>query len=344
MKAEAFVIGLDVGGANIKVATSKGDAQSVPFELWRSPDQLGARLRELAGRYQLPDRLAVTMTGELCDCFRTKRDGVESILRGVKQGWPELGAAAIKIWSTRGEFLTAEAAMKDVKSVAASNWHAQATTLAKRFSGRSLMVDTGSTTTDILWLENGKCRATGLTDTDRLASGELVYLGAGRTPLMALGPVVEFKGKSHGVMNELFADMRDVWLVMGLRTEEPETLDTWDKRPATRVYAAERVLRMVGADSEQADVFDSAALAHTFAQSHAHRIATGIRRVIAGRRPDRVILSGSGDFAAGFAADRVESLEGIARVRLAESIGAGLSDAACAWALVDLLRSTAIEG
>ncbi len=335
MKPEAFVMGLDVGGANIKLATSKGDALSVPFELWRSPDLLGARLRELAGRYQLPDRIAVTMTGELCDCFRTKRDGVASILLGVQEGWPELTQEAIGVWGTQGSFLTPEAAIREPRSVAASNWHALATTLAKRFPGRSLMVDTGSTTTDILWLEGGQCRPVGKTDTDRLASGELVYLGAGRTPLMALGPSVEFKGRSHGVMNELFADMRDVWLVMGLKPEEPETRDTWDKRPATRVFAAERVLRMVGADSEQADVFDSAALAHVFAQSHAHRIATGIRRVITGRRPDRVILSGSGDFAAGFGADRVESLEGIARVRLAESIGAGLSDAACAWAVVE---------
>jgi (4-(4-[2-(gamma-L-glutamylamino)ethyl]phenoxymethyl)furan-2-yl)methanamine synthase len=341
MKVESFVMGLDVGGANIKLATSKGDGQSVPFELWRSPDLLGARLRELAGRYQLPDRLAVTMSGELCDCFRTKRDGVTQILQGVAAGWPELLATQVGVWSTEGKFVTVEEAVKNPLGVSAGNWHAQGTALARRYGGRSLMIDTGSTTTDILWLEGGVCRAVGKTDTARLGTGELVYLGAGRTPLMALGPLVEFRGKSHGVMNELFADMRDVWLVMGLKPEEPDAVDTWDKRPATRVFAAERVLRMVGADSESADVFDSSALAHTFAMSHAHRIAAGVRRVIAGRRPERVILTGSGDFAAGFAVDRVESLEGIMRVKLGETIGAELSDAACAWAVVELMRSTA---
>jgi hypothetical protein len=96
---------------------------------------------------------------------------------------------------------------------------------------------------------------------------------------------------------------------------------------------------MVGADSELADTFESSALAHSFAQVHAERIANAVRRVIAGRRPDRVILSGSGDFAAGFGVDRVESLQGVTRVRLAESIGARQSDAGCAWALVDLARS-----
>ena len=34
------------------------------------------------------DRLAVTMTGELCDCFRTKAEGVLHILAAVDAAWP----------------------------------------------------------------------------------------------------------------------------------------------------------------------------------------------------------------------------------------------------------------
>ena len=34
-------IGLDIGGANIKTAHENGHARTVPFEVWKRPDELG---------------------------------------------------------------------------------------------------------------------------------------------------------------------------------------------------------------------------------------------------------------------------------------------------------------
>src|SRR6188508_841938 len=78
-------LGLDIGGANLKAATAAGWARSVPFALWRDPEGLAAALAELLRSAPAADRLAVTMTGELCDCFRTKQEGVLHILRAVRE-------------------------------------------------------------------------------------------------------------------------------------------------------------------------------------------------------------------------------------------------------------------
>ena len=78
---------LDVGGAaNLPRRSNRHAARggSVPFALWKKP----AGARRCAATLARADAevradLAVTMTGELCDCFATKREGVQAILDAV---------------------------------------------------------------------------------------------------------------------------------------------------------------------------------------------------------------------------------------------------------------------
>ncbi|HSG72948.1 MAG TPA: hypothetical protein VLA12_21220, partial [Planctomycetaceae bacterium] len=74
------VIGLDIGGANLKLAHSDGICLTRPFPLWKQPDLLPDALGQLLQELPPADTLAVTMTGELADCFTTKREGVRHIL------------------------------------------------------------------------------------------------------------------------------------------------------------------------------------------------------------------------------------------------------------------------
>src|SRR5919201_1892665 len=96
------VLALDVGGANLKAAHSRGAACLRPFALWKDPAGLPGALRALLGRMPLHDLLAVTMTGELCDCFETKRQGVNAILDAVEavaDGTP------VRVWRTDGRLV-----------------------------------------------------------------------------------------------------------------------------------------------------------------------------------------------------------------------------------------------
>jgi len=68
---------------------------------------------------------------------------------------------------------------------AAANWLALATyagRLAPR--GPAVLLDVGSTTTDVIPLQDGTPVPRGRTDPERLESKELVYTGVRRTPLV----------------------------------------------------------------------------------------------------------------------------------------------------------------
>src|SRR5262245_12683386 len=95
------VLGLDIGGANLKAAHVRGSARSIPFALWKSPGGLANALRQLLACFSHFDLLAVTMTGELCDCFETKTQGVEAILDAVVVASP---GVPIRVWQTTGRF------------------------------------------------------------------------------------------------------------------------------------------------------------------------------------------------------------------------------------------------
>ena len=69
------VLAFDVGGANLKVADGLGFSVTVPFPLWRTPEQLTGALRQLVQQAPLADRFVATMTGELADCYETKSQG-----------------------------------------------------------------------------------------------------------------------------------------------------------------------------------------------------------------------------------------------------------------------------
>ena len=85
------VLGLDVGGANLKAAHTNGASLSVPFPLWKDPAGLEARVRTLIGSFAPFERLAVTMSGELCDCYSSQAEGVRAILNAVSgAGAPEV--------------------------------------------------------------------------------------------------------------------------------------------------------------------------------------------------------------------------------------------------------------
>src|SRR6476661_3002994 len=106
----AAILGLDIGGANLKAAHTEGAARSQPFALWKEPNSLGDRLQSFFTDFPPFDRLAVTMTGELCDCFATRRDGVRHILDAVAMVVP---ARAVSVYRTDGRFVCLDEARAD---------------------------------------------------------------------------------------------------------------------------------------------------------------------------------------------------------------------------------------
>lgn len=330
------VIGLDIGGANLKAAHSDGACRSRAFPMWKHPEKLADAIREIIDGW-LPCRaLAVTMTGELADCFTTKEEGVARILDAVEEVAGMCGAV---IWQTAGEFVPIDVAREFWQLTAAANWHALTSFVARAVpNGFGLLLDIGSTTTDIIPFEHGLPISAGLNDGERLASGELVYCGVQRTPLCALAAEVSWRGGRSRVAAELFATTRDAYLLLGDLPEEPSCTDTANGRPATRAAAYDRIVRMLCCDRNEVSLDEATQLAQQFAELQQQRITEAIDEVLQRQssRCDCVVISGSGSFLAERTVSQHPHLKTVERLRLASMFSPEVAEAACAFAVARL--------
>ena len=300
MSGEPAVIGWDIGGVNLKAARlAGGPAQSLchPFEVQHALSSLTSTVRALARQLAETDddRHAVTMTAELSQAFRRKRQGVAWVLDAFEAAF---GSQRIQVYSVEGEFVSPDEARRRPLSVAASNWAATAQWIAGRYPA-AILLDVGSTTTDIIPIVDGRVAASGRTDPERLASGELVYTGALRTPVEAIVHQVPLWGSSAGVSAEGFALIGDVHLWLGRLRAEDYTCRTPDGRPAGREYAGERLARIVCADCEMLDEKAIEGLARHIAGAQVTAIGQAIGRVRA-RHPgvSLALVTGLGEFIA----------------------------------------------
>jgi (4-(4-[2-(gamma-L-glutamylamino)ethyl]phenoxymethyl)furan-2-yl)methanamine synthase len=334
------VLGWDIGGVNTKAARveiedgrpSRPRALSAPLEMQRDSAALVPTLRRLAAALGGgPVTHAVTMTAELSQAFRTKREGVGFVLDALAAAFP---GEQVKIYGVDGRFLDPADAREVPLEVAAANWAA-----AARFVGRQvadcLLVDIGTTSTDIIPIAAGEPAVMGRTDPERLLSGELVYTGALRTPVEAVARVVPLWGGLCPLAAEGFALIGDAYLLLGTLDAQDYSTSPPDGRPPTREFAGERLARAVCADAEMLDEEAVGNIARALAEAQVSMVADAIRRVHA-RHPRLAIavVTGLGDFIAAEAASRA----GLEVMPLAHRIGGGARTApavAVAWLLAD---------
>lgn len=330
------VIGLDIGGANLKASDGEHLSVSVPFPLWKQSDQLEAALRTLLSRFTDSDALAVTMTGELADCFATRAEGVNDILAAVEQAAADRPVA---VWQTSGEFVDMDVAREFWMLTAAANWHALATWTGRIVpAGTAILIDIGSTTTDIIPLVDGLPQPAGRTDLERLQSGELVYTGVKRTPACAIARSVPFRDGQVPLAAELFATICDVYLVTGDLPEDCEDTATADGRPATIRCARHRLARMFCADCTEVSPEEIIALAEFLKDTHRRQLANALQQVLEHLPGPRssVLTSGEGEFLARQLVADTPALKNATFLSLAEMLGPEHSRAACAYALARL--------
>jgi probable H4MPT-linked C1 transfer pathway protein len=330
-----WILGWDIGGANLKASDGANRSLESSFPLWKQPEQLADAIAALASRFEPAHLWVVTMTGELADCFATKREGVHRILSSVCEA---ADGTLVLVWTTTGEFVPASEAIEWPLLTAASNWLALATWVGRMApEGNAVLVDVGSTTADVIPLLNGFPNPDGRTDVERLQSGELVYTGWKRTPLAAIAPEVDFRGRRCPLAAELFATTRDIHLLTAA-VEESDDFDTANGGPATAEGAYVRLSRMLCCDREEMTLDEARAIANELSDRQIGRISSSIMRVVGrmnGPCPT-VIVSGSGEFLARAAVQRAE-VPGNAEIHcLSEALGIEHATAACAFAVARL--------
>ena len=173
--------GWDIGGAHLKIAKLSDDGnilkvRQIVCPLWLGVGELSRAVALLDFDIDGEDAVhAVTMTGELCDVFENRSAGVKQIVECLL---PHLNASAtIRIYGGYDGWLSPEqAAGRYTLSVASANWLALGAFTAE-IIGDGVLVDVGSTTTDISPIINAQVQCAGKNDASRLACEELVYTG-----------------------------------------------------------------------------------------------------------------------------------------------------------------------
>jgi len=301
------LLGWDIGGSNTKVCRVEDGrvvtALSRPFEVKDEPARLTAVLQALAAEVAegAPiDAHAITMTAELARNFLTKGEGVDYVLDAV--GMAFAPPVPVAIFTVRGELVSVDDARFDPISVASANWMATARLLAETVPD-ALLIDMGSTTTDIIPIAGGRVVNEGRTDPERLASGELVYSGALRTPVEGLAHEVGIANLTYGVAAEAFATSGDVYVWLGDLAPETYQGPTADGRPPDKPFAAERLRRALCADRDLMPDYGVQMFAQALADAQVARLAASIGRVRS-RHPSirRAVVVGVGAFVAARAA------------------------------------------
>jgi len=272
------MIGIDVGGANLKVVDESG-VHIHYCPLWERAPITECLLPYAKGT---SDPAAVVMSGELADCFSNKLQGITFIVDAVKKAFP----------GARFYGMDAGFHARAVPELAAANWLASADYLRDLYP-RAVLLDIGSTTADIIPL-NRFDSLKGLTDTLRLQKGYLLYTGMLRTSIPTLMHSVELQGIRTPVSTEYFAASADAHLVLGHISPEEYTCDTPDRKEKTVPAALRRLARVVCADLEEIGETGAREIAAQFWNVQRMMIGNQVRKVSCECSAAEIIVAGIG--------------------------------------------------
>ena len=341
-----MIVGIDVGGANTKVATSdaNGFVATIYAPLWKNNAILYDVLSELKQKFETGEgtgieveAVGVVMTGELCDCFETKREGVLHIKNAVSGAFKDA-----KFLNRMCAFKNGSYVDKDPLSFASTNWLASAKLLSEQYED-TVFVDIGSTTTDVIPIVGGEIKAK-RTDLERLKSGELIYSGILRTNVATLLKKVDIgdKGEECSISLELFAITADAYLVLGFLNESDYSCESPDsyafvgreKKEKNRVSAMRRLARVVCSDLEGIGEDSAVDIAEQVKETQVAELAASMERIKEKYGLRTVVSAGIGDFIVKEAADSLN----INSLSLSSIYGKKISAAFPAYSVARLLE------
>lgn len=296
------IIGWDIGGAHVKAVLLDGDGsvihvQQIACPLWLGLDQLKTAMLAMLKIMQTESqqmRHAVTMTGELVDLFANRHEGVVEIAQFVsKLLGNEVVFYTINSKTNAPHFVAINQVSEHAILIASANWHASACLIAQILPS-ALLVDVGSTTTDIIAIENGKVMNQALTDAERMQQDVLVYTGVVRTPVMAVAQKLPLGSVETNVAAEYFATMADVYRLTGELAETVDMAETADGGPKTILASARRLARMVGHDVEDKPLESWQQLAQACRVKQCHQIQSAINKQLTSNM--MILGAGAGHF------------------------------------------------
>jgi (4-(4-[2-(gamma-L-glutamylamino)ethyl]phenoxymethyl)furan-2-yl)methanamine synthase len=278
---QEVLIGWDIGGAHLKAVSldQHGDiirCIQLTCPLWQGLQHLEQAADQILAGSQATHH-AITMTGELVDLFSSRAEGVMAIANVMAR---KLENKQVYFFAGGQGFVALNDCKNNIENIASMNWYATGLFAASKVE-QALLIDIGSTTTDMMIVSGGKVAAQGHNDFARMANDELVYTGLVRTPLMALAQKIIFEENEVGVMAEYFATTADVYRVLGELPEAADQQPAADNGDKTPQASARRLARMIGRDVESASQDEWKNLAQQFADKQLQQLQNACERQLA---------------------------------------------------------------
>ena len=332
----SWVVGWDVGGAHLKACLlQRGHVFGVvqhACPLWQGLEHLDRAVGLVLAAWPEAARArhAVTMTGEMADCFANRREGVRQIAERMAQHL----TTPLSLFAGHAGWCGVDAAAARWEHIASANWLATARHAAQRLRD-GVLVDIGSTTTDFIAFRDGRVLGSSRSDAQRLASGELVYHGVVRTPLCGVARRIRWRDTVFNVMNEFFATSADVYRLTGELNAAHDLYPSADGAAKDIARTQQRLARMVGLDAQDGSNVDWLGFAHAWRAEQMAELAGQLDRVLVAYAvpPDAPLVgAGCGEFLVPSlaAAGRTSLSYGTNVARIAAKAPAGTA----AWAQV----------
>ncbi|WP_409199692.1 hydantoinase/oxoprolinase family protein [Methanobrevibacter sp. DSM 116169] len=293
------IAGLDIGGANTDLAIvdfkeNKINSIKIEYEylpMWSNNHELTERLKKLIEKIcpiESLDAVCISMTSELVDAYETKKEGVLDVVYKCES----LFNCPIAFVGQNG-VISLDNIKNNPLDAAAANWIATSQ-IASLINENCIFIDTGSTTTDIIPIKNGKECAIGRTDYERLATGELVYTGTLRTNLASFLDKIPINGKEYRIASELFAQTADIYMVLDKITINDYICDTFDGKPKEKIDCARRISRVVCSDLDYLSYDKIVEISKFIHKEQVKQIADCLNQVVKCQNLDFVVTTGLG--------------------------------------------------
>ncbi|NKB36799.1 MAG: H4MPT-linked C1 transfer pathway protein [Gammaproteobacteria bacterium] len=348
MSVASNFVGWDIGGAHLKMVKVDGQgnvlqAKQYATPIWQGLEILKSLFEQNKNLHTSDNEVhALTITGELSDIFDNRKDGVEALLSVFASVYQNTESM---VYCGESGFLAIAESIEKHNQAASANWHATASYLALQ-NEKFVLIDIGSTTTDLILVDRGRVINKAYTDQERMREASLVYTGFTRTPVMAVVNKVQFEGVWQSIAAEFFATMADVYRITGELHENQDLMPAADGGKKTREASIRRLARMLGADAlEYEDQDRYLPLAHYIAAQQLKTIEENLDQMLRhchyslAKRPD-IVGAGTGRHLArklaearNYAYIDIESL-----ISGNESLFAKTGDCAAALAVAQLAR------
>ncbi len=245
----AKYIGIDIGGAHLKLTGLCRNkkiifSNQIKCPVWKGINVLENQLKSFKKINQ--DSIAgITMTAELCDNFENREQGAKKIKKLLKK------------LNFKKFFLTNKKKKRFQRNpqnskIISMNWLSTADFVAQKISN-CLIIDFGSTTTDLILIKNKKCLNKHFDDFSRLNNYELIYTGLTRTPIMSINNYVKINEKKINIIPELFSNTSDLYRVLKKLPKEVDQYETLDGRSKSIINSYKRLSRNLGFDYQFKD-------------------------------------------------------------------------------------------